>query len=400
MGKYSCVYRRSIRQHKETSRFPEGGGARRTAALLLIILAAGAFFVWWTMARADLDMRAELLQQTRLVAQAVDVERVQALSGTEADLGSPGYLRLKEHLAIVRSANPQCRFVYLMGHKADGTVFFFVDSDPADSKDYSPPGQIYGEVSEDLHRVFDARAEAVEGPVADRWGVWVSALVPMNNPQTGTVVAVLGMDIDARAWKQSMARAGIPPFLFTLTLMGLVAVYRLARSRSTPWRHAEAAMTVAVGLTLTLAASWLVHANEQRSQRDAFFHLAYSQAARVAGIFHSLYGTELEALAGFFEGGHRVSRNEFQQLVEFLCRNPAVQAWEWIPAVPEEDRLRFEQEARQTGLPEFGIWQKDEAGNRIPAAVRRTSYPVLYVAPIAGNAVSYTHLTLPTIYSV
>ena len=99
---------------QKTTRFPKGKNPRLTAAtLLLAILAAGVlFFAWFVVSRAEREMRADLLQQTRLVAQAVNIERVQALSGTEADLGSPHYLQLKEQLAAVRSANPQCRFLY------------------------------------------------------------------------------------------------------------------------------------------------------------------------------------------------------------------------------------------------------------------------------------------------
>lgn len=148
----------------------------------------------WTVARADREMRADLLHQTRLLAQSLNVEPVQALTGTEADMKNPEYLRLKEQLATVRSANPQYRFIYLMGRKfgrpaataeqAGGAVFFFVDSEPAGSKDYSPPGRVYEEVPENYRRVFDTRAEAVEGPVSERRGTWVSTLVPINDPQT------------------------------------------------------------------------------------------------------------------------------------------------------------------------------------------------------------------------
>jgi hypothetical protein len=166
-------------------------------SLLGAILIAGALFAWWMTARADRTMRADLLRETFLVAQALDVESIKTLSGTEADLDSPHYRRLKEQLAAVRSADPQCRFVYLMGRTVDGAVFFFVDSEPADSKDYSPPGQIYEEVSEGYRRVFDTRAATVEGPVSDRWGTWISALVPLTDPATGAVVAAMGMDIDA-----------------------------------------------------------------------------------------------------------------------------------------------------------------------------------------------------------
>lgn len=55
---------------------------------------------------------------------------------------TPPYLRIKEELATVRASNQLCRFLYLMGRKPDGLIFFFVDSEPAESKDCSPAGQI------------------------------------------------------------------------------------------------------------------------------------------------------------------------------------------------------------------------------------------------------------------
>jgi hypothetical protein len=50
------------------------------------MLAVGTLFAWWMAARIDRDLRAKLLQQTRMVSQAMDVEQVKTLTGTEADL--------------------------------------------------------------------------------------------------------------------------------------------------------------------------------------------------------------------------------------------------------------------------------------------------------------------------
>jgi PAS domain S-box-containing protein len=209
---------------KKTTRFNGIKNPHLTAALFVAIFAVGALFVWWITMQADGDMRAVLLQQARLVAQPVNVERVMALSGTEADMDSPGYRRIKEQLVAVRSANSQYRFLYIMGRRADGVIFFIADSEPVGSKDYSPPGQIYKEVPEGYRRVFDSRSAAVEGPVTDRWGVWVSALVPLIDPKTGSVVAVLGMDIDAHGWKWDVAvRAALPVGLMLLLLIGIAS---------------------------------------------------------------------------------------------------------------------------------------------------------------------------------
>lgn len=199
-----------------------------TALLLLIIFVGGIFFAWLTVFRADHGERESLLQQAHLVAQAISVERIKTFLGTAADLENPSYLRLKEQIAAIRSANPLCRFIYLMGRKTDGTVFFFVDSEPVTSQDYSPPGQIYEEVSEEYRQVFDTKAAIVEGPVTDRWGTWVSALVPMSDPQTDTVIAVLGMDIDAHIWKQDVISKAVLPIGLMFVLLIVVVSFLIS----------------------------------------------------------------------------------------------------------------------------------------------------------------------------
>ena len=213
----------------ETTRFPERKNQRLcSTALFLAVLAVWALFAGWAVQRADREIRAELLLQTRMVAQAISFERVKALAGTKADLDGPHYWRIKEQLTAVRSANPQCRFLYLMGRKFDGTIFFFVDSERVNSKDYSPPGQELPEASEEFRRMFDTKTELVEGPVTDRWGVWISTLIPLTDPQTGAMIAVLGMDVDARIWKWNVAaKAALPAGLLLVLLIGIFAVCRL-----------------------------------------------------------------------------------------------------------------------------------------------------------------------------
>ena len=200
------------------------------AALIIGVLIVGTLVIGWSALCADRAMRAELLQQARLVAQAVNLDRVRALTGTEADLAAPDYRRLKEQLAFVKKVGEKYRFIYLMGRKPDGRIFFFLDNEPPGSKDFSPPGQIFSEAPEGYSRVFNTGIAAVEGPVRDRWGTWVSALVPLNDPQTGALVAVLGMDIDARAWKWNIAAREVLPVSLMLILLVIIAAgFRVGR---------------------------------------------------------------------------------------------------------------------------------------------------------------------------
>ena len=192
---------------------------RLLSGLQTSILVAGTLGVWWLTVRAEREMREELLGRAQLAANALNIARVRTLTGSAADLESTNYRQLKEQLAAIRASQPDCRYLYLMGRRADGTLFFFVDSEPADSKDCSPPGQIYEEASaEDLH-VFEAKTASVVGPSPDRWGTWVSALVPLIDPKKDTISAVLGMDVAARDWRWHVAARAAWPVGMTLMMM-------------------------------------------------------------------------------------------------------------------------------------------------------------------------------------
>ncbi|WP_028325550.1 PAS domain-containing hybrid sensor histidine kinase/response regulator [Desulfatirhabdium butyrativorans] len=210
-----------------------GTSRRRWIALVFALVVLGVLFSAWMVRRADIELRSDILLQARMIGRSINAERVQLLTGTNADEISPDYLRLKQQLAGVCSANPKFRFVYLMGRKADGAVFFFVDSEPQGSKDESPAGQIHVEASADLRHVFDTGTGMVEGPVTDRWGTWITALVPLTDAGSGKLIAVLGMDIDAREWKWDVAeKSALPVALGWFCI--LIALFAL-----TIWRNAR-----------------------------------------------------------------------------------------------------------------------------------------------------------------
>ena len=373
-------------------------------ALLSLVLAISALCTQWLFLRADREMRKDLLEQVRLVAEAVDIKRIESLTGTAADLSSPEYVRLKNQFAAIRSAYPQCRFVYLMGRRLerpvannatrDSDIFFFLDSEPVGSEDESPAGQVYEEVPQSYRRVFNTRTAAVEGPVTDRWGVWVSGLVPLIDPHTNELIAVLGMDIDAREWKATVAaKAGWPTGLATLALVVILSVesflgYRRARLQGPAPRwmmHLESALMVAVGLVLTLFTAWLAQKDAERNQAEAFRNLVESRSIALAEAFHNLQDVELEGLARFYEKSELVTPDEFQYYSEYLTRNKAVQAWMWVPAVSASDKQRFELAAQAEGKERFKIWQLNAAGHREPATGREIYYPVFRVMPEQSN---------------
>lgn len=199
---------------------------------ILVTVISGIFFSIWLFNSTNRELRKNLLQKAELVAPAINLDRVKALAGTEDDASAPDYIRLKQQFSNIRSADPDFRFIYLLGRNDSGKIFFFVDNENPDSKDYSHPGQLYEDASEELITVFDSGKSFVEGPVEDEWGVWVSTLVPVKDPLTHKVIAVMGMDIDAGKWKWLVFSKSLMS-LATIILVVLLLIMILHVLRST-----------------------------------------------------------------------------------------------------------------------------------------------------------------------
>ena len=200
-------------------------------AIIIILVGGSALSIWTAQNESD-SLHQQLLVKNRLVKEAFTTNQIQQLTGSESDLSSPDYIAIKEDLIRIRSTDPQIRFIYYMGQQPDGKIVFLVDSEVPESVDYSPPGQEYPEASETLLNVFVVKREVAEGPLSDRWGVWVSSLYPIIDPATGKVIAVLGMDVNASDWNMHIFYASLPIIIGTLILLFIILVFSYMQQRN------------------------------------------------------------------------------------------------------------------------------------------------------------------------
>jgi PAS domain S-box-containing protein len=231
----------------------------KMSLVVVVMLVTGGMFSWWMLQRAERDLRNNLLLEARITAQTINVKNIKTLSGDESDLLKPGYLRLREQLAAAREIT-QCRYIYLMGrrpvkgHEPLREIFFFIDvqDNKLPSSLLSKPGSVYKDASNELKALFDGGKPFVEGPLPDEWGVWVSALVPVTDSPSGAVIAVLGMDIDARRWKVDIAEQSAIPILGILFLFSLSVIAVIARSRKMIINQAAELAIISDHLSATL----------------------------------------------------------------------------------------------------------------------------------------------------
>ena len=197
-------------------------------SIAFLVAISLVFFVVWTSSKARTELVNEFSQEGVLVAQMVNLSRVQTLTGTEADLSSPDYIRLKDQLSSTVKVGKDFRFMYIMSRKSDRTIFFNVDSEPATSKDYSPPGQLYDSAPLAISKVFDTGQEVIEGPFTDAWGTWVSAFIPLKDA-SGRVVAVFGIDENAKQWNNQILELSAIPIISYLFIGLLLVSWMIAK---------------------------------------------------------------------------------------------------------------------------------------------------------------------------
>lgn len=168
---------------------------RRFNIYIFLTLLLGLIFTTFTIISVAYNFQNIHAQKANSLATLVEAKDAITFVGDESDEENPVYLAKKGEFQKIKEADNTMRFLYLMGKK-DGEIIFLVDSEIEDSEDYSPPGQVYDEASDLLKEVFATGKSGTEIE-SDRWGYWVTSFAPITDPETGEVVAVLGIDSDA-----------------------------------------------------------------------------------------------------------------------------------------------------------------------------------------------------------
>ena len=345
----------------------------------LLCLAATGLFGAGMLVYTDHVMRAALLRQVQVVAQTVDPARLQALHASSADLASPEYRQLKDHLAAAHLAIPRCRFVYLLGRKPEGALFFFADSEPADSKDCSPPGQVYDEVPPEFQRVFKTRAMAVKGPYTDRWGKWITGMVPLTDARTGAVIATLCMDIDARDWVWSLAgRVSLPVGLLVVFWLG-AGIFHAARHYRSSRRHLMIALGVLLtGWVVTGIAAYYIKTDQECDATRQFDFVSNEIQSRIADRLAD-DAQQLKSGAALFAASDAVTREEWKAFYQGLNLGeylPGIQGLGFAQLIPRPQLAEHIQAMRTAGFPDYQVR---------PAGDRELYSAIIYLEPQADR---------------
>jgi len=197
-----------------------------TSFFVLLIFCFLMIYNVWT--QSIEETKEEALRLAAVAEAGTMEEDVESLDLNESDLNKKVYREIKYSLGEIVMAHEDIRFAYIMVLR-DEKIYFASDSEPSDSEDYSPPGQEYTEAGPQTYQPFRDGKTTIESST-DRWGTWVSVLVPMKDMETGEVVALFGVDYTPEKWYQNAIEAtmqtALIAFCFILLYFSVLAVVR------------------------------------------------------------------------------------------------------------------------------------------------------------------------------
>ena len=360
------------------------------AAALLILLVSGWSVTQWLDRTADQRSRRRILTQVTGIAGTISPEQVKALSFTADDKSNPSFRRLRQQMIAFGEGIRQ-RCIYSIALR-DSRIVFGPENIPEQDKLASPPGTVYERPTPANWEILRTGHPYSEGPYTDEYGTFVSAFAPVYDARTGQVLMAVGLDVLANDWRREIASHRLVAIAFTLmlaliVLLAMIQPSSLLRSQpSVRWLPTGALIVAgAIGLVLTAGGALLARYVEADGRRLTFEQVAEGLARDVIEVLEGMRDRDLAGLARFFEASRDVTSREFALYAGPMAKGGAVQAFEWVPQVLAAEKEQAEALVRSEGQMQFTIFQRDAAGNAVPAVGREVYYPVVYVQPLSGN---------------
>jgi len=199
--------------------------------LVLGLLAGGWFFIQASERHEGQVMRRMLEGYAPTFASEMERRGHQEIT-LQTSPDDPRYWQLIQMEKRWLAVNPSINDVYTLRKLPDGRVALVVDSET----DYNRDGVFEGEREErtQIGEIYDSPMNGSidlafagqpvfqEKPYTDRWGTWVSSLVPLHS-FNGKVEAVLGVNFDAATWAAAATRARRTAIAYLAVLLLLVA---------------------------------------------------------------------------------------------------------------------------------------------------------------------------------
>ncbi|MDF2686609.1 MAG: domain S-box, partial [Clostridia bacterium] len=194
---------------------------------LIIFSVLGSLYMLYIWNISMDTIKEQVLNLAETVEASFQKEIINNLEALPEDINKPEYKQIKNSLIKIATLNNNISFAYIYTQR-NGKIYIIADSKPVDSKDYSPPGQEYTEADKIYFKPFTEDKSIITNIITDRWGKWVSILVPIKEPGSEKIMAVLGMDYPSSSWNyHAVIRIIQAGFVFVCLFLICMAFYNI-----------------------------------------------------------------------------------------------------------------------------------------------------------------------------
>lgn len=194
---------------------------------VIIFLIISVVFVNYVWERSVKSIEDNAVKFAETFEAGIHKSLIHELDGSSSDLDNKEYKEIKNSLIRLVKYNDEIRFAYVFVQK-DDKIYISADSEVESSEDYSPPGQEYTEADNKIFEVFNKGQTTILNPVNDRWGSWVSVIVPMKSIDTGEIIAVLGIKYPVESWYDQAIERTIQVSVVMLCLLFILIMLNIA----------------------------------------------------------------------------------------------------------------------------------------------------------------------------
>ncbi len=149
----------------------------------------------WRQDSVDAEMRGRILRTVEDLATAIPPQSALALTFTADDKFRPQFDQIAVLMQDYSKSIPNSG-IYSMAMR-DGRIVFGPETYPENSPMASPPGSLYLEPTATTLQIFQNKKACVQGPYKDEFGSFISGMAPVLHPETGEVICVVGLDVEA-----------------------------------------------------------------------------------------------------------------------------------------------------------------------------------------------------------
>jgi signal transduction histidine kinase/ActR/RegA family two-component response regulator len=200
--------------------------------VVLMILISGFVMTEKVQHVAQGEARVRLLDLGRLIVAAINPERVMHLSGIGADFSGPDYTRLRDQCQYIADSSSDIRSLSLMRRVA-GKIQLLLEVEPSRYRGVSDfqnacSGEVCPNVLAGVTRVFESGTGVSLQQIQSNHGEhFVSAYLPITEPESGRVLVVLGVDQADTLWGKALLQKRLTPLLVTALLSLLMMTFTI-----------------------------------------------------------------------------------------------------------------------------------------------------------------------------